>query len=376
MPIKRVVAKAGVEKLVKRRRSSRITAKLEVTRVGEVKIESHPSTVKEEAPDEVIQEVVKEEAKKVLKQEVRNNVQETVESVSGDTISPINGTCFSTVTDDDLAEGQPKNWSAIYNEVVKMRGKILTPVDSMGCEKMPDTLSPKLSERQPRLYRFQLLISLMLSSQTKDEINYEATQRMKEYFISKGFPDGVCIEAIRASTETEIDGLIQRVGFHRRKAMYIKRACEILAEKHNGDIPKSIEEVVELPGVGPKMGHLLLQFGWGVNSGIGVDVHIHRLAQKWGWVKKTDKPEVTRLELESWLPRRLWAQVNPLLVGFGQTVCNSQGSNCDVCSLATKGLCKGADRKLLKGSISEKRLEKLRRQRADLSPLVSVMSDC
>lgn len=290
-------------------------------------------------------------------------------------ISPVNGTSFSPVDAADLAPGQPAGWQEIYNEVVAMRAKIFTPVDSMGCEKMPDTLSPKLLERQPQLYRFQLLISLMLSSQTKDEINYEASQNMRKHFIDKGFPDGVCIEAVRASTEAELDNLIKRVGFHRRKALYIKKACDILYEKHNGDIPRTIEEVVQLPGVGPKMGHLLLQYGWGINSGIGVDVHIHRLAQKWKWVQKTDKPEATRLELELWLPRRLWAEVNPLLVGFGQTVCNSQILNCDVCTLASKGLCKGVNRKLLKGPMGEARLEKLRKQRADLTPLIEVCSE-
>ncbi|KAF3993468.1 hypothetical protein FT663_00491 [Candidozyma haemuli var. vulneris] len=366
MASKRVVSKVADE-AVKRRKSSRIGAKLRMLSTVEVKIEDESLCGAPEHP--VKEEIIKQEVKEEPVENFSEIKQEGFET-HADEVSPINGTCFSTVRPSDLAQGQPPNWQAIYNEVVAMRGRIITPVDSMGCEKMPDTLSPQLSEKQPQLYRFQLLISLMLSSQTKDEINYEASQNMKKHFISKGFSNGVCIEAIRASSESELDELIKRVGFHRRKAMYMKKACDMLHEKHNGDIPKCIEDVVELPGVGPKMGHLLLQFGWGINSGIGVDVHIHRLAQKWGWVRKSDKPEATRLELESWLPRRLWAQVNPLLVGFGQTVCNSQISNCDVCTLASKGLCKGVNRKLLKGPISEDRLNKLRRQRADLSPLV------
>lgn len=366
MASKRVVSKVADE-AVKRRKSSRIGAKLRMLLTVEVKIEDESLCGAPEHP--VKEEIIKQEVKEEPVENFLEIKQEGFET-HADEVSPINGTCFSTVRPSDLAQGQPPNWQAIYNEVVAMRGRIITPVDSMGCEKMPDTLSPQLLEKQPQLYRFQLLISLMLSSQTKDEINYEASQNMKKHFISKGFSNGVCIEAIRASSESELDELIKRVGFHRRKAMYMKKACDMLHEKHNGDIPKCIEDVVELPGVGPKMGHLLLQFGWGINSGIGVDVHIHRLAQKWGWVRKSDKPEATRLELELWLPRRLWAQVNPLLVGFGQTVCHSQISNCDVCTLASKGLCKGVNRKLLKGPISEDRLNKLRRQRADLLPLV------
>lgn len=360
MSSKRSISKTASES-IKRRKSPRVASRLRVESV-EIKIEEDDIKEESEIQTTDLQTEIKTDP---VKTEIPLKLEETASSE----VSPINGTCFSPAKESDLAEGQPKNWQSIYNQVVAMRAKILTPVDSMGCEKMPDTISPRLLEKAPQIYRFQLLILLMLSSQTKDEINYEALQNMRTHFVAKGFENGLCIEAVRASTETELDGLIKRVGFHRRKALYIKKACEILHEKHQGDIPKTIEEVVELPGVGPKMGHLLLQFGWGINSGIGVDVHIHRLAQKWGWVRKTDKPEETRKELELWLPRRLWAQVNPLLVGFGQTVCNSQISNCDVCTLAN-GLCKGVNRKLLKGPISEERLAKLRRQRADLLPLV------
>lgn len=307
-----------------------------------------------------------------VKQESKSDVvkEESTSSDSHFSMPIVPGNSFDLALPSDISSSQPKNWQTIYNEVVKMRGKIMAPVDSMGCEKMPDTLSPKLSHDQPRLYRFQLLVSLMLSSQTKDEINHEAMKSLKSHFLGKGFPNGICIEAVREASEAEIDQCIQRVGFHRRKAVYIKKACELLHEEFGGDVPKTIEDVVRLPGVGPKMGYLLLQFGWGINSGIGVDVHIHRLAQNWGWVRKSDKPEVTRADLEGWLPRRLWAQVNPLLVGFGQTVCNSQMNNCDVCTLAENNLCKGVNKKLVNSPMSEARLQKLKKQRADLTVLL------
>lgn len=278
---------------------------------------------------------------------------------------------FPLVSPKDVTDAQPKRWNDIYNEVVKMRGLITTPVDTMGCERMPDSITPQISKTDRKAYRFQLLVSLMLSSQTKDEVNYAALVALKSHFVSKGFP-GLCLEAILEATEAEIDQCICKVGFHRRKAGYIKKACELLRDKFDGDIPKTIEDIVSLPGVGPKMGHLLLQNGWKINSGIGVDVHLHRLAQMWNWVPKSDKPETTRAGLEDWLPKRYWADINPLLVGFGQTVCVPKANNCDICFLATKGLCRGVNRKLANTPLTEQRIAKLGKQRGDLSALVAL----
>lgn len=274
---------------------------------------------------------------------------------------------FTPVSSEDALVG-PKNWASIYNEVVKMRRLVMTPVDTMGCEKMPGTIEPSCVKITPQ-HRFMLLISLMLSSQTKDEVNYAAMQNLQQHYIKKGHP-GICLEAILESTEAEIDTLILKVGFHRRKSVYIKKACELLRDNFGGDVPKSIEEVVTLPGVGPKMGFLLLQHGWGISTGIGVDVHLHRLANMWGWVKKSDKPEVTRLGLEEWLPRKYWAEVNPLLVGFGQSVCAPRANNCDVCTL--NELCKSRNKKLANSEITEARLAKLGKQRGDLSKLAAL----
>ncbi|RLV93998.1 Endonuclease III [Spathaspora sp. JA1] len=269
---------------------------------------------------------------------------------------------------DDSSQKVPSNWVDLYNKVVTMRAKFMAPVDTQGCERMPESISPGISRLNPKVYRFQLLISLMLSSQTKDEVNYDAMQKLQTAMLEKGNKDGLCIEAISTCSESDIDKLIAKVGFHNRKANYIKRTCEILLSSHNGDIPTTIDEITALPGIGPKMGYLLLQAGWGINSGIGVDVHLHRLAQMWGWVsKKATTPEKARLELEEWLPKQYWKDVNPLMVGFGQVVCQARVKNCDVCSLNT--MCPGKDRKLAGKLVTKERLLKLKSQRADISAL-------
>ncbi|ODV94659.1 hypothetical protein PACTADRAFT_26819, partial [Pachysolen tannophilus NRRL Y-2460] len=246
----------------------------------------------------------------------------------------------------------PKNFQQIYDQVKFMRSKIIAPVDTMGCASIPTKIS---SLKEGPVFRYQLLVSLMLSSQTKDEINYEVMNLLHQTFLAKGFEKGLCIEAIREISEIELDKLIFKVGFHTRKAKYIKQTTEILHEKYADEIPKTIQEIMAFPGVGPKMGYLLLQSAWNITTGIGVDVHVFRLANMWGWVPKLKNPtpETTRLELEKWLPRDLWTEFNPILVGFGQSICLPRGRRCDLCTLPRFGnLCPNVDRKLLNKKIS------------------------
>ncbi len=96
-----------------------------------------------------------------------------------------------------------------------------------------------------------------------------------------------------------------------------------------------------MPGVGPKMAYLTLSAAWGRDEGIGVDVHVHRITNLWGW-NKTQNPEQTRAALESWLPKEKWHDINNLLVGFGQTICLPVGRKCGDCKLSEKGLCPSA----------------------------------
>ena len=89
------------------------------------------------------------------------------------------------------------------------------------------------------------------------------------------------------------------------------------------------------------MAYLTLSAAWGRDEGIGVDVHVHRITNLWGW-NKTQNPEQTRASLESWLPREKWHDINNLLVGFGQTICLPVGRKCGDCKLSGRGLCPSA----------------------------------
>lgn len=116
-------------------------------------------------------------------------------------------------------------------------------------------------------------------------------------------------------------------------------------EKYNSDIPNNIKELVALPGVGPKMAHICMATAWQEVTGIGVDVHVHRISNRLGWLSQPTKdPEQTRVALEAWLPQQLWSDVNYLLVGFGQTICTPlkpkclECLNCQICPSAPKTL--------------------------------------
>lgn len=177
----------------------------------------------------------------------------------------------------------------------------------------------------------------MLSSQTKDTTTALAMRRLQTELP----PPGLTLENILSVPPETLNALIYAVGFHNNKTKYIKATALILKEKFNSDIPDTIEGLISLPGVGPKMAYLCSSAAWGKTEGIGVDVHVHRITNLWGW-HKTTQPEQTRAALEAWLPRERWHEINHLLVGFGQTICLPVGRRCGECTLSTRGLCAGA----------------------------------
>ncbi|KAG2561733.1 endonuclease III homolog 1, chloroplastic-like isoform X3 [Panicum virgatum] len=199
----------------------------------------------------------------------------------------------------------PENWEAVLGGIKNMRLSGQAPVDTKGCEKAGSLLPPK--ER-----RFAVLISTMMSSQTKDEVTHAAVERLSE----NGLLDP---DAIVRIDEATLANLIKPVGFYQRKAQFIKEASKICLERFGGDIPDSLNELLALRGVGPKMAHLVMSIAWKNTQGICVDTHVHRISNRLGWVfregtkQKTTTPEQTRMSLEKWLPKDEWEPINPLL---------------------------------------------------------------
>lgn len=221
------------------------------------------------------------------------------------------------------ARRKPKDWRAAYDAIARMRESgpaANAPVDTMGCHMLG-----KEFEHDPVVFRFTTLVSLMLSSQTKDEVTAKAVRRLQDHFADKG---GLTIANMAAETEDSIRSIIYGVGFHNRKASYLWKTANLL--KPAGDIPDTVEGLCALPGVGPKMAYLAMTVAWNQVLGIGVDVHVHRISNRLGWTK-TQTPEQTRLALQSWLPQEEWARINHLLVGFGQMICQPRNPKCEQC---------------------------------------------
>lgn len=213
----------------------------------------------------------------------------------------------------------PENFEKVWGAIYELRRKGGAPVDTMGCERLFD---PNAS---PEVKRYQILVSLMLSSQTRDEIVAKVIGRLQRY--------GLTAQRMLDIPETELAALLTGVSYSFRKAQFIKRTTSILVEEFNGDVPSELEEVLALPGVGPKMAHLFLQTAWGRVEGIGVDTHVHRISARLGWTDVTQckTPEKTQLALQAWLPKDYWRPINALLVGFGQTVCRPVSPLCPQC---------------------------------------------
>ncbi|GBE61255.1 base excision DNA repair -GPD family domain containing protein [Babesia ovata] len=212
------------------------------------------------------------------------------------------------------------NFANVWNAIVDMRKDENAPVDTMGAHCCADESADKAT------YEYQTLIACMLSSQTKDAVTAAAMDALKER--------GLNVESVAKMPEEELDSLISKVGFHKTKAKHIKQATDIIIEKYNGRVPDTIQELVSLPGVGPKMANLVMQLAFKRINGIAVDLHVHRIANRLGWVK-TKTPEETRIKLQSLLPQKLWAEINHLLVGFGQTICVAAGPGCATCAANT-----------------------------------------
>ncbi|KAL3233422.1 Cytosolic neutral trehalase [Nakaseomyces bracarensis] len=244
---------------------------------------------------------------------------------------PFDDTIFTDLDDESLQK-LPKNFPEMYKKMRWMRGFIRAPVDLIGGSSIPMTVGEmcgiKKTDIQPRNYRLQVLIGVMLSAQTKDEVTAMGMYKIMKYCIEELHDSqGITLESLLRIDEEVLDGLIHSVGFHKRKANFIKRTAKILNEQYGADVPANVTDILGLPGVGPKMGYLTLQKAWGKIEGICVDVHVDRFCKMWNWVdpKKCKNPNDTRKALQEWLPRRLWTEINGLLVGFGQVVGKSRG---------------------------------------------------
>lgn len=172
-------------------------------------------------------------------------------------------------------------------------------------------------ERTP----FHVLISCILSLRTKDQTTREASNRL---FAMADNPE----EMVKIPAET-LEKIIYPVGFYRTKAKKIKEICGILITTYSGKVPDEIDELLKLNGVGRKTANLVVTLGY-QKPGICVDTHVHRITNRWGFVK-TKNPYETEFVLREKLPKKYWLTINDLLVTFGQNICAPVSPKCNTC---------------------------------------------
>ncbi|MCP5049328.1 MAG: endonuclease III [bacterium] len=196
-------------------------------------------------------------------------------------------------------------------------------------EKMVKPLNPPVQsfEKSIRETPFRVLISVLISSRTKDAVTHKASEQL---FAQADSP-----KRMTRLTVEEIEQLIFPVGFYKQKAKHIKTIAEILSSSGNDgsadSVPGTLDQLTELPGVGRKTGNLVLALAFDIPA-IAVDIHVFRISKRLGWAKG-EKPDDVEQELRKAFPAEHWIRINQTLVGFGQTLCKPIGPLCGQCRI-------------------------------------------
>lgn len=185
-----------------------------------------------------------------------------------------------------------------------------------------ETLAVEKVSEDSREDPFQVLIATMLSAQTRDAVTHEASTRL--------FKVAHTPAAIAALPTARLERLIYPVSFYRNKARHLRAACRDLIDRFGGRVPATMEQLLTLPGVGRKTANLVLILSHASRDNICVDTHVHRIANRLGWVR-TRTPDQTEQALYRVVPKRLWPNVNLYLVTWGQNVCRPVYPRCRAC---------------------------------------------
>ncbi len=170
----------------------------------------------------------------------------------------------------------------------------------------------------------ELLISTILSAQATDEqINAITPKLFKKYKTPEDFAN---------ADVKELEQYIKSSGFYHNKAKNIQNCCKTLVEKFNSKVPKTMDELLQLPGVGRKTANIVLANAFGVVEGIAVDTHVGRLAQRLGLSEKSD-PNKIEQDLIQLVPKNKWNRLTDLLIFHGRQICTAKKPNCAGCVL-------------------------------------------
>ena len=211
--------------------------------------------------------------------------------------------------------------------VARRRKKIVPPV-----QERADLIYKRLNKEYPDAHceldhenPLQLLVATILSAQCTDKRVNLVTPALFEKF-----PDAASLSAAKME---ELEEMIRTTGFFRNKAKSLLGMASAVVEKHAGGIPRTMEELTKLPGVGRKTANVILGNAFGINEGVVVDTHVGRLSLRLGLTRQTD-PVKVELQLMKLFPRKVWAKLSHLLIFHGRRVCIARSPKCEMCVLS------------------------------------------
>ncbi len=172
---------------------------------------------------------------------------------------------------------------------------------------------------------FQLLVATVLSAQTTDVNVNKATPK-----LFAAYPDA---RTLASATQDDVEPLVSTLGFFRQKAKSIIGLSKKLVASHGGAVPRTLAELVELPGVGRKTANVVLGVTWNTPEGVVVDTHVQRISQRLGWTKNTDPVKIEQ-DLVKLLPREKWDRTSHVLIFHGRRICFARKPSCEKCGIS------------------------------------------
>jgi endonuclease III len=170
---------------------------------------------------------------------------------------------------------------------------------------------------------FKVLVATILSARTKDETTARVVKRLFQVVDTADDFDRL--------SAAELDQIIYPVGFHNAKTKHLKALPKVLNDEFGGVVPSEIDDLLRLPGVGRKTANLVRAVAFSLPA-ICVDVHVHRICNRWGYIK-TDTPLESEMALRRRLPQKHWLKINSYVVAFGQNLCKPRRPMCEICPI-------------------------------------------
>ena len=213
-----------------------------------------------------------------------------------------------------------------------------TPLDTR--DSQVDEVVDRLSEEYPEpeislnfSNRLELLVAVVLSAQCTDErVNKETPPLFETYQTPEDYA---------AADEAELAEALNSITYYNSKAGYLKNASAKIAEEHDGEVPDTMSDLTDLPGVGRKTANVVLQHGHDITEGIVVDTHVQRLSRRLG-ITEEERPEKIEADLMTVVPRKHWQNFTHWLISHGRDTCTARNPDCSDCVL--EGICPSSKR--------------------------------